>query len=167
MWLSKSPNGPSFKFNISNIHSMADLKLTGNCLKYSRPFLSFDGSFNDPTKPHLQLCKELLSQTFNTPKNHPKSKPFIDHVISFTYFEDKIFFRNYQVLNQEEQMFKATDDISKLVLIEIGPRFTMQPIKAFQGSMGGEALWQNEQFVAPAKLRSKKYETFQKKRNDK
>jgi len=38
-------------------------------------------------------------------------------------------------------MFKSTDDISKLVLIEIGPRFTMNPIKAFEGIMGGEALW--------------------------
>jgi ribosome biogenesis protein BRX1 len=53
MWLSKSPNGPSVKFALSNIHSMDDLKLTGNCLKYSRPFLSFDGSFENPSLPHL------------------------------------------------------------------------------------------------------------------
>lgn len=95
MWISKSPNGPAFKFMVENIHTYDELKLTGNCLKYSRPFISFDGHFDDPKKPWLQLCKELLAQTFNTPKNHPKSKPFIDHVISFTYFEDKIYFRNY------------------------------------------------------------------------
>lgn len=141
MWISKSPNGPAYKFMVNNIHTHDELKLTGNCLKYSRPLVSFDGHFDDPKKPWLQLCKELLGQTFNTPKNHPKSKPFIDHVISFTYFEDKIYFRNYQILNQNEKMFKSTDDISKLVLIEIGPRFTMNPIKAFEGSMGGEALW--------------------------
>jgi ribosome biogenesis protein BRX1 len=131
MWLSKSPNGPSFKFSLSNIKTMGELKLTGNCLKYSRPFLSFDGSFEDPKLPHLSLCKELLSHTFNTPKNHPKSKPFIDHVIQFSYFEGAIWFRCYQVLNQNEEMFRAGDDISQLVLIEIGPRFTMTPIKAF------------------------------------
>lgn len=102
MWISKSPSGPAFKFMVENIHTHDELKLTGNCLKYSRPFISFDGHFDDPKKPWLSLCKELLSQTFNTPKNHPKSKPFIDHVISFTYFEDKIYFRNYQVLNQNE-----------------------------------------------------------------
>lgn len=95
MWLSKSPNGPSFKFAVNSIHAMEDLKFTGNCLKFSRPFVSFDATFDDPEYPHLQLCREMLSHTFNTPKNHPKSKPFIDHVISFTYFEGKIWFRNY------------------------------------------------------------------------
>ena len=104
---------------------------------------------------------------FNTPKNHPKSKPFIDHVISFNYFDGKIWFRNYQVLNQDEKMFRATDDIDKLVLIEIGPRFTMTPIKAFEESLGGKALWQNGSYIAPTKLRSKKFETFQKKRDRK
>ena len=64
-------------------------------------------------------------------------------------------------------MFKATDDIDKLVLIEIGPRFTLTPIKAFEGSLGGEALWQNDKYIGPSKLRSKKYESFQKKRNEK
>jgi len=57
-------------------------------------------------------------------------------------------------------MFKATDDIDKLVLIEIGPRFTLTPIKAFEGSLGGEALWQNDKYIGPSKLRSKKYESF-------
>lgn len=120
---------------------MSELKLSGNCLRFSRPFLSFDASFDDPKRPHLQLAKELLSHVFNTPKNHPKSKPFIDHCISFNFVDGRIFFRNYQILNQHEEIFTAKDDIEKLVLIEIGPRFALNPIKAFQGSMGGEALW--------------------------
>lgn len=95
MWLSKSPSGPAFKFLIQNITSMEEIKLTGNCLKYSRPLLSFDSAFNDENLPHMQLAKELLSHCFNTPKNHPKSKPFIDHVISFSYYDDKIWFRHY------------------------------------------------------------------------
>lgn len=99
MWLSKSPNGPAFKFSVSGIKTADELKLTGNCLKYSRPMVSFDGSFDDPEQPHLQLVKEMLSHTFNTPKNHPKSKPFIDHVITFNYFDNKVYFRNYQILN--------------------------------------------------------------------
>jgi len=165
MWLGKSPSGPSFKFALTNIRTYDELKLTGNCLKYSRPFLSFDGSFDDPARPHLQLCKEIFAQVFNTPKNHPKSKPFIDHVYSFSLYEDKIYFRCYQVLNQEEKMFTETDDISKLLLIEIGPRFILNPIKAFGGTLGGEALWQNEKYVGASKLRSKKYESFAKKRD--
>ena len=53
MWISKSPNGPSFKFMVENIHTYDELKLTGNCLKYSRPLISFDGHFDDPKKPWL------------------------------------------------------------------------------------------------------------------
>lgn len=83
MWLIKSPDGPSFKFSVQNIHTSDELKLTGNCLQFSRPLLSFDKSFDDV--PHLALLKEMLVHAFNTPKNHPKSKPFIDHVLSFNY----------------------------------------------------------------------------------
>jgi len=43
----------------------------------------------------------------------------------------------------------------------------MNLIKAFEGPMGGEALWQNASYIAPAKLRSKKYDAFQKKREQK
>ena len=64
-------------------------------------------------------------------------------------------------------MFKAGDDIQKLVLIEIGPRFTLTPIKAFEESLGGPALWQNHEYIAPTKIRSKKYEEFAKKRDNK
>ena len=97
MWLSKSPAGPSAKFMVTNIHTTAELKLTGNCLKFSRPLLSFDQGFEKST--HLRLMKEMLSQIFNTPKNHPKSKPFIDHVLSFKLHDNRIWFRAYQILN--------------------------------------------------------------------
>ena len=97
MWILKSPNGPSFKFAVSNIQTTDELKLTGNCLKYSRPLLSFDNEFDK--HPHLSLAKEMIVNAFNTPKNHPKSKPFIDHVFSFKYYDSRIWFRNYQILN--------------------------------------------------------------------
>jgi ribosome biogenesis protein BRX1 len=54
----KSPEGPSIKFSVQNIHTADELKMTGNCLKYSRPLLSFDSSFN--AEPYLQLMKEML-----------------------------------------------------------------------------------------------------------
>jgi ribosome biogenesis protein BRX1 len=50
------------------------------------------------------------------------------------------------------------------MMIEIGPRFCLLPIKAFEGSFGGEALWQNEQYITPSKYRSKKYDAFLKRR---
>lgn len=165
MWLSKSPSGPAFKFLVQHIKPLTEYKLTGNCLRYSRPLLSFDAAFSDPEKPHLQLAKEMFSHIFNTPKNHPKSKPFIDHVLSFHYLDDCIWFRNYQILNQQEEQFTADDDIDKLVLIEIGPRLCLNPIKAFDGSMGGETLWQNPAFITPTRSRSKKFSSFQKKRD--
>jgi len=89
--------------------------------------------------------------------HHPKSKPFIDHVFSFSFFNGRIWFRNYQVINEQEETFTEKDDIEKLSLIEIGPRFCLLPIKAFEGSMGGAALWQNEAYISPSKLRSKKF----------
>ena len=39
---------------------MAEVKLTGNCLKGSRPMLSFDLAFD--AQPHLVLLKELFTQ---------------------------------------------------------------------------------------------------------
>ena len=53
------------------------------------------------------------------------------------------------------------------MLIEIGPRFCLQPIKAFDDTMGGEALWQNSEYITPSKIRSKKYTEFIKKRHEK
>lgn len=57
--------------------------------------LSFDQTFDE--QPHWQLLKEMLTQTFATPRRHHKSKPFFDHVLSFTIADDRIWFRNYQV----------------------------------------------------------------------
>lgn len=165
LWAGKSPNGPSIKFHLSNIHTSDELKLTGNCLKYSRPLLSFDAGFE--SEPYLKLTKEMLQQIFNTPKNHPKSKPFIDHVLSFSFYDGRIWFRAYQIVNQHEEKFTADDDVEKLLLIESGPRFTMQPIKIFGGTMCGDALWQNPKFITPNKKRSKTFTDFLRKRDDK
>lgn len=165
LWLSKSPNGPSLKFLVSNIHTTEELKLTGNCLKFSRPLLSFDGGFD--SSPHLKLIKEMLVHVFNTPKNHPKSKPFIDHVLSFCVFDGRIWFRAYQIMNQNEQRITEKCDIDKLILIEIGPRMTLQPIKIFDDTLGGEALWQNPSFITPQKMRSKIFGDYIRKRDEK
>ena len=162
MWLCKSPNGPSIKFQVKDVHTTQELRLQGNCLLYSRPLLSFDAAFDK--EPHLKLAKEMFIHVFNTPKNHPKSKPFIDHVISFNYLNGSVYFRVYQVCNQEESMFTEKDDVDKLVLIEIGPRMTLQPVKMFDGSLGGQALWQNSKFITPAKMRGKAMSRFVQKR---
>ncbi len=57
--------------------------------------------------PNQMLCFEnhshnyyssfLVFQIFSTPHCHPKSKPFLDHMLNFTLLDDRIWFRNYQV----------------------------------------------------------------------
>lgn len=58
LWLSHVDGGPSVKFLVHNLHTMFELKFAGNCLKGSRPILSFDAKFD--VHPHLKLVKELL-----------------------------------------------------------------------------------------------------------
>ena len=59
MWLSSDISaGPSAKFLLHNVHTMAELSLIGNCLKGSRAILSFDASFEK--EPHLALIKKIL-----------------------------------------------------------------------------------------------------------
>lgn len=38
---------------------------------------------------------------FGTPRSHPKSQPFIDRVASFTVVDNRIWFRNYQILSED------------------------------------------------------------------
>ena len=60
LWAANVARGPSAKFQVENVHTMAELKMTGNCLKASRPILSFDKNFEK--EPHLALVRELLTQ---------------------------------------------------------------------------------------------------------
>lgn len=88
MYIGRTPNGPSAKFQVVNVHTMDELKLTGNCMLGSRPLLDFDSSFD--RAPHLQLMKAMLTDTFGTPLGHPKSKPFLDRVMCFYLVKNNI-----------------------------------------------------------------------------
>ncbi|RXN07923.1 ribosome biogenesis BRX1-like protein [Labeo rohita] len=117
------------------VHTLAELKMTGNCLKGSRPLLSFDPKFDK--EPHYALLKELFTQIFSTPRYHPKSQPFVDHVLTFTIADNRVWFRNYQIIEEDAS------------LVEIGPRFVLNLIKIFQGSFGGPTLYENPHFQSP------------------
>uniref|UniRef100_A0A1J3D5L2 Ribosome biogenesis protein BRX1-like protein n=1 Tax=Noccaea caerulescens TaxID=107243 RepID=A0A1J3D5L2_NOCCA len=95
LWMVKSPGGPSVKFLVNAVHTMEELKLTGNHLKGSRPLLTFSSNFDKDV--HWKLLKEMLTQIFGIPKEHRKSKPYHDHVFVFSIVDDHIWFRNYQV----------------------------------------------------------------------
>jgi ribosome biogenesis protein BRX1 len=116
MYLARVPNGPTHKFHVQNLHTMEELQFTGNCLKGSRPILSFDGSFD--SLPHLQLVKAQFTQVFGVPPGARKSKPFIDHVLAFSWVDGRVWIRHYQI-NEEESALKKETEVS---LVEIGPR---------------------------------------------
>ena len=141
LWAANVARGPSAKFQVENIHTMGELKLTGNCLKSSRPLLSFDEAFDK--EPHLAVVRELLTQIFGVPNQHPRSQPFFDHVFAFSVVDDKVWFRNYQILVEEDG-----------ALAEIGPRFVLNPIKVFAASFSGQTLWDNPRYVTPTAHRS-------------
>ncbi|RKP38873.1 Brix-domain-containing protein [Dimargaris cristalligena] len=149
MWISKTPNGPSAKFQVQNIHTMDELRLPGNCLKGSRPLLSFDQQFE--TKPHYQLLKQMFINIFNVPKSTRKSKPFVDHILNFSIVDNRIWFRNYQIIEKDPTSEKGTKPETSLV--EIGPRFVLNPIRIFDGSYSGGPLWDNPHYVSTGLLR--------------
>jgi ribosome biogenesis protein BRX1 len=150
LWLSKPPNGPTIKFFVQNIHNTEELNFTGNCLKGSRPILSFDAAFDG--EGHYKLMKELFIHSFGVPPTSRKVKPFIDHVMSFSIVDGKVWVRNYQILEQADDV-KNRDD-NDVSLVEIGPRFVLTPILILEGSFGGPKIYENKQYVSPNFVRA-------------
>ncbi|KAI4168261.1 MAG: hypothetical protein LQ348_007529 [Seirophora lacunosa] len=178
IWMSKAPNGPTVKCHLQNLHTTSELHFPGNCLRGSRPILSFDATFT--TAPHLLLIKELLSHIFGVPKGARKTKPFIDHVMGFTIADSKIWIRCFEIREtavakaqaqaqptedddsekkankqlQKPGPEKAAGDSPKISLVEIGPRFILTPIVILEGSFGGPVIYENKEFVSPNQVRS-------------
>jgi len=157
LWATRAPNGPSLKFLVSNIHTMDELRLTGNCLLGSRPILSFSQDF-EGSSPHLALVREMLSLTFGTPRGHAKSKPFVDRVMQFSYVDGRIWVRNYQISDKtvNTKEVKKAEKLGEEVtnLVEIGPRFVLTLVKVFEGGFGGRPLYENIMYQSPNALRS-------------
>ncbi|KAK6934288.1 Brix domain [Dillenia turbinata] len=148
LWMAKCPGGPSVKFLVKAVHTMEELKLTGNHLKGSRPLLTFSNNFDKD--PHWKLLKELLMQIFATPKDHRKAKPYHDHVFVFSILDNHIWFRNYQISVPHNEANKVDrGGLEKMTLVEVGPRFCLNPIKIFGGSFGGPTLYENPFYVSP------------------
>lgn len=167
MWFSKAPNGPTVKFHAQNLHTMEELQFTGNCLKGSRPILSFDATFE--TEPYLKVIKELFLQIFGVPEGQRKSKPFIDHVMGFSVADGKVWIRNYEVREvdkvkgqgddeedkaSEKRKGKLADKETDVSLVEIGPRFVLTPIIIQEGAFGGPIIYENKRFISPNHVRS-------------
>jgi len=149
MWASKTPNGPSIKLHVQNIHTMDELKMTGNCLKGSRGLLSFDAAFEETEWG--KLTKEVLTHIFGVPPGARRAKPFIDHVLTFSMLDNKIWFRNFQIMEKDPLQPNGPSTMS---LVEIGPRFVLTPIRIFEGAFHGATLFSNPEFVSPAAVRA-------------
>lgn len=156
---------------------MSELHFPGNCLKGSRPILSFDATFT--THLHLLVIRELLTHIFGVPPGARKTKPFVDHVIGFTIADGKIWIRCYQInetaLAKSDAGKENNNSVSenaeaaaaavgkpskrpsgdtKISLVEIGPRFVLTPIVILESSFGGPVIYENKEFVSPNQLRS-------------
>lgn len=166
IWISLIPSGPTVKFQVFNIHTMEELQLTGNFMLNSRPLLSFDAAFD--SLPHLKLIKELLIQIFSPLSTNPKIIPYIDRVYSFFYVDNKIWFRHYQVveksvskqlgrggvMSSDESSSSSSTSSSNPILVEIGPRFVLEPVKIFSGAFMGVAIWRNGGYLTPSRIRT-------------
>ncbi|KZO98936.1 ribosome biogenesis protein BRX1 [Calocera viscosa TUFC12733] len=149
LWAAKTPNGPSIKMHVQNVHTMDELKLTGNCLKGSRGLVCFDEGFD--SSENWKLIKEVFTHMFGVPPSARRTKPFIDHILTFSLVDDKIWFRNFQILEKDPENPSAP---AKTTLIEIGPRFVLTPIRIFEGAFSGATVFSNPEFVSPAAVRS-------------
>ncbi|KAF8136470.1 ribosome biogenesis protein BRX1 [Boletus edulis] len=148
MWATKTPNGPSIKLHVQNVHTMDELKMTGNCLKGSRGILSFDKAFDE--SEWGKLTKEIFTHIFGVPPLARRAKPFIDHVLTFSMVDNKIWFRNFQIFEKDPQQ---PNGIPSTSLVEIGPRFVLTPIRIFEGAFGGATVFSNPEFITPTVVR--------------
>jgi ribosome biogenesis protein BRX1 len=102
----------------------------------------------------FQLLKEMFTQVFGSPKGHPHVKPFVDHVLSLFVVDGRIWFRNYQIVFSGEKEGEGKKGKGDTMLVEIGPRFVLNPVRIFSGSFGGPTLWQSPNYVSPNLVRS-------------
>ncbi len=153
LWVGKYPDGPTLKYQVDSCNHAKDKRFLGNCLKSSRPILSFDSSFQNSIVKKIE--KNIWVDALNVPKNHPKSQPFIDKIYSFKHFNGKLEFRNFQISQKGE---KATD----IELFEIGPRMKLELVRIFEGVMRGKILYVNESYKKPSELRNNKNERIKK-----
>ncbi|PWY94932.1 Brix-domain-containing protein [Aspergillus sclerotioniger CBS 115572] len=175
LWLSRPPNGPTIKFHVANLHTMAELNagFSGNCLKGGRGLVVFDRSFDEqgplmsqPGQEYRGLIREMLRGVFCVPKRGVKGmKPFIDRIIGIFGVDGKIWIRVYEIRETEpgkkkgedgeeaKPTPKGKDGQPEVSLVEIGPRFVLTPIVILEGSFGGPVIYENKEYVSPNQVR--------------
>ena len=112
LWLSRPPNGPTVRFNMTNLHTMGEMGtgFSGNCLKGGRGIVMFDRSFDEQGpdmgssgNEYRGLIREMLRGVFSVPKRGVKGmKPFIDRIIGIFGVDGKIWIRVYEIRESEQ-----------------------------------------------------------------
>jgi ribosome biogenesis protein BRX1 len=159
LWLAGAPNGPTIKFSVSNVHTMAELDFGGNCLKGGRGLVMFDKSFDENMEgyEHKTLIREMLKGVFCVPSKGVRGmKPFVDRIVGIYGLDGKIWIRIYEIRETEND---GKEDLPKgsrtnISLVEVGPRMVLTPILVMEGSFGGPIIYENKQYVSPNQLRS-------------
>ncbi len=59
------------------------------------------------------IIRIFFLQTFGTPRNHPKSQPFVDHIFSFSIVDNRVWFRNYQILEENAELAEIGEKITE------------------------------------------------------
>ncbi|EXJ61067.1 hypothetical protein A1O7_05220 [Cladophialophora yegresii CBS 114405] len=158
LWLAHAPNGPTVKFSVTNVHTMAELGFGGNCLKGGRGIVVFDKSFDEeiPGQEYRSLLREMFRGVFCVPPKGVRGvKPFVDRIIGIYGLDGKIWIRVYEI--RENDPRTADKEHAKggdMSLVEIGPRFVLTPVVILEGSFGGPVIFENKQFVSPNALRA-------------
>lgn len=160
LWLAKAPNGPTVKFHVNNVHTMAELAFGGNCLKGGRGVVVFDKSFDAQMHSNGQesktLIREMLRGVFCVPSKGLRGlKPFVDRVIGVYGLDGKIWIRIYEIRppgtsKSHVDEGRPTESTS---LVEIGPRLVLTPIVILEGSFGGPIIFENRLYVSPNMVR--------------
>ncbi|KAJ3954281.1 Ribosome biogenesis protein brx1 [Colletotrichum tropicale] len=102
----------------------------------------------------------MFIAAFGVPPGARKAKPFIDHVMSFSVLDGKIWVRNYEIQEKEGQEDDGEKTVTKggktisTSLQEIGPRFTLTPVVILEGAFGGPKIFENKEYVSPNLVRS-------------
>jgi ribosome biogenesis protein BRX1 len=99
-----------------------------------------------------------IVQIFGVPPGARRAKPFVDHILTFSVVDNKIWFRNFQVgrcqfVQLKVYSYASTQIVEKdpaqpngppaMSLVEIGPRFVLTPIRIFEGAFGGATVFSN------------------------
>merc|ERR1711907_850381 len=71
--------------------------------------------------------------------------------MGFTLADNRIWFRNYQIVLSDD---RSKTNFDKMQLVEVGPRFVLNPVKMFSGSFKGQVLYENPNYVSPNTVRA-------------